>query len=128
MGAGFHGGFSGTKGSAPVHSSHDVTYDKTKIAGYLLNENHPVGKAKAEFFKNVLGYTDQDSKLFHTKIVESISEKVPSKTEHTDFGLKHTFHVPLKGKTGTYVSAKVVVVIQKDKGKTHYKIVTVYPD
>ena len=40
MGAGFHGGFGGTKGasgnSAPVNSSKDVRYSKKKTEGYLL--------------------------------------------------------------------------------------------
>ena len=62
MGAGFHGGFGGTKGasenSAPVNSSKDVRYSKKKTEGYLLNPSHPKGGAKAKFMKDVLGYCE----------------------------------------------------------------------
>ena len=38
------------------------------------------------------------------------------------------FDTKLIGKNGSEISANVVVVIQKDNGRTTYKIVTVYPD
>ena len=73
MGAGFHGGFGGTQGAkqnnSPVNSPKDVRYNKKKTEGYLLNSNHPVGGAKAKFMKDVLGYSQNDSKLFHKNII-----------------------------------------------------------
>ena len=42
--------------------------------------------------------------------------------------MRHTYHTELIGKNGNKVKANVVVVIQKDNGRTTYKIVTVYPD
>ena len=130
MGAGFHGGFgTGTKGAAhPVAKNGDVRYNKKKTEGYLLNESHPKGGPKAKFMKEVLGYSKEDSKLFHNNIVSAIKDKVPSKTETTQYGIKHTYHTKLIGKNGSEISANVVVVIQKDNGRTTYKIVTVYPD
>ncbi len=53
---------------------------------------------------------------------------ISAKTETTPYGTKHTYHTRIMGKNGDAVSAKVVVVIQKDNGRTTYKIVTVYPD
>ena len=130
MGAGIHGGFgTGTKGTPPpVTKSRDVRYSKKKTEGYLLNENHPTGGSKAKFMKEVLGYSKEDSKLFHNNVVSAIKDKVPSKTETTKYGTKHTYHTNLIGKNGSEVSANVVVIIQKDNGRTTYKIVTVYPD
>lgn len=130
MGAGFHGGFgTGTKGAnAPVIKSGNVRYSKKKTEGYLLNENHPSGGSKAKFMKDVLGYTKKDSKLFHENIVNAIKGKIPSQTEETNYGIKHKYKVSLVGKNGDSVSANVVAVIQKDNGRTTYKIVTVYPN
>lgn len=132
MGAGIHGGFGGTKGAqeqtAPVKATKDVRYSKKKTEGYLLNPNHPVGGAKAKFMREVLGYSQADSHLFHKNVAASLVGKSPSKTETTPFGTKHTYHTKIIGKNGDAVSAKVVVVIQKDNGRTTYKIVTVYPD
>ncbi len=128
MGASIAGNFGNTKGNnRPVSKSGDVRYSKRKTEGYLLNLDHPQGGAKAKFLKDVLGYTKTDSKLFHKNVVESIKGKTPEKTTVTNYGTKHTYNTELKGKTGGKIKAKVVVVIQKDKGRTTYKIVTVYP-
>ena len=132
MGAGIHGGFGGTKGAAehntPVTAAKDVRYSKQKTEGYLLNPTHPVGSAKAKFMREVLGYTQADSHLFHRNVVASLVGKTPSKTDTTPYGTQHTYRTKIVGKNGDAVSANVVVVIQKDNGRTTFKIVTVYPD
>ncbi|MBQ7255382.1 MAG: hypothetical protein IJS31_03945 [Oscillospiraceae bacterium] len=131
MGTGYHGGFGGTNGDnqqkAPVSSPGDVRYSKKKTEGYLLNPNHPKGGPKAIFMRDMLGYTQADSKLFHKNMVSAIMGKQPNKTETTRFGIKHTYHTTLIGINGKAVSANVVVVIQKDNRRVTYKIVTVYP-
>jgi len=132
MGAGFHGGFKNTAGSKanniPVKSSGDLRFSKKKTTGYLLNPNHPQGGAKAKFLRDVLGYEQNDARIFHKHVVDSIKGKEPSKTEQTPYGTKHTYHTELSGKNGTKVKANVVVVIQKDNGRKTCKIVTIYPD
>ena len=132
MGAGFHGGFGNTHGATrnntPVNSPRDVRYSKKKTEGYLLNSNHPKGGPKARFMKDVLGYSQSDSKIFHKNVVSSLIGKTPTKSETTPFGIKHTYNTTLVGKNGGSVSANVVVVIQKDGGRVTHKIVTVYPD
>ena len=130
MGAGFHGGFGhGTKGAElPVSKNSDVRYSKKKTEDYLLNERHPSGGSKAKFMKDVLGYSREDSKLFHKNVVSAIKDKTPEKTSTSQYGIKHTYHVKLISKGGNEVNANVVVVIQKDKDRTTYKLVTVYPD
>ncbi|MBQ7907410.1 MAG: hypothetical protein IJ309_05490 [Clostridia bacterium] len=132
MGSGMSGNYSNTKGAnnsaVPIKSMSDLHYNKQKTEGYLLNPNHPVGSAKAKFMKEVLGYTQNDSKLFHENVTKSILGKSPTKTETTQYGVKHTYHTTLVGKNGQSVTAKVVVVIQKDHGQLTYKIITVYPD
>ena len=117
-----------SESSAPITSQSGVRYSRKKTEGYLLNPNHPVGGAKAKFMREVLGYSQADSHLFHKNVAASLVGKNPSKTETTPFGIKHTYHTKVIGKNGDAVSAKVVVVIQKDNGRTTYKIVTVYPD
>lgn len=132
MGAGFHGGFGRTKGavdnSTPINSYKDVRYSKKKTEEYLLNPSHPKGGTKAKFMKDVLGYSQSDSKVFHKNVVSSLIGKMPTKSEVTQFGVKHTYKTKITGKDSQSVSANVVVVIQKDNGRTTYKIVTVYPD
>lgn len=124
----FHGTSGSLKTRKPITSTKDVHYDPNKFKNYLLNENHPTGGAKAKFFKDVLGYTLEDSKKFYKNIVSSILNKSPQKSEKTDYGLKHTFKTKLISNNNKEISANVVVVIQKDNGNSKYKIVTVYPD
>ena len=133
MGTGFHGGFGNTEGtkkenSIPVNSLSDVRYSKKKTEGYLLNPYHPIGASKAKFIKEILGYSQEDSRLFHKNVVSAILGKTPTKSEQTQYGIKHTYNTILQGKNGKTISANIVVVIQKDNKRTTYKIVTVYPD
>lgn len=130
MGTGFHGGFGKTHEAinTPIKSSRDVRYSKKKTEGYLLNINHPKGGSKAKFMKEVLGYSQSDSRIFHKNVVDSIIGKTPSKSETTPFGIKYTYNIKLKGNNNQSVSANVVVVIQKDNNRITYKIVTIYPD
>lgn len=131
-GAGKGLNFGKTKGAnevkAPITKKGAVRYNAQKIEGYILNDTHPIGAAKARFMKDVLGYTQSDAKLFHQNVVRSIMGQQPVKTETTKFGEKHTYKTKLISKNGSSVTANVVVVIQKDNGRVTYKIVTVYPD
>ena len=110
MGTGYSGNYTNTKGSnTPVSKTGDVRYSHKKTVDYLLNPNHPQGGSKAKFMKDVLGYTQKDAKLFHKNVVSAIH------------------NTELISKSGAKVKANVVVVIQRDNGRTTYKIVTVYP-
>lgn len=104
MGAGFHGGFGNTSGVkrqnlVPVNSLGDVRYSKKKTEGYLLNPNHPIGASKAKFMKEILGYSQEDAKLFHKNVVSAIIGKMPTKSEQTKYGIKYTYNTILQGKT-----------------------------
>lgn len=78
--------------------------------------------------KNVFGYSQSDSKLFHKNVVNPIMGKTPAKTKTSKFGVKHTYKTKLLSKNGNSVTATVVIVIQKDNGRITYKIVAVYPN
>lgn len=106
---------------------YNIIYDKNKMDNYLLNINHSEGGSKAKYLHDVLGYSKEDSSLLHSNIVESLVGKKPYSIETTTFGEKLKFRTELKGKDGKYYSANVVVVIQKDNGRTHYRIITLYP-
>ncbi|MDY4677083.1 MAG: hypothetical protein SO373_08060 [Candidatus Borkfalkiaceae bacterium] len=136
MGAGYHGGFGHSHGEnkkidlmrKPILKRGDVRYNAKKVQGYLLNINHPEGSAKAKFMRDVLGYTENDAKIFHNNIVKSIINRVPNKTILTTYGVKHIYNTVLVGKNGNKISANIVVVVQKDNKRVTYKIVTVYPN
>ena len=86
MGAGISGNCSNTKGSAPVTRTGNVRYSQKKTEGYLLNTEHPKGGSKAKFMKDVLGYTQSDSHLYHKNVVDAITNKTPEKTPGPTWG------------------------------------------
>lgn len=106
----------------------DYEESKSKYDGYLLKLDHPDGGSKAKFLKDVLGYKMGDGKLLHDAIGEAINGKLPNVIERTQFGLKYTFNTRIKGKDGVYKSANVIVVVQKDNGKTTWRTITLRPD
>ena len=114
--------------NVPIQKPGDLRYSRKKTEEYLLNKSHPKGGSKASFFENVLGYRTQDSRAFHKAIVASIIGQSPTSTTKTEFGIKHRYNVTIQGKNQNYVSANVVVVIQKDTHRITYRIITVYPD
>ena len=95
---------SSSKSESPINKPGDLRYSKKKTEGYLLNLNHPQGKAKAKFMKEVLGYEQTDSKSFHKNVVSAVLKKTPNKTEKTPYGLKHTYNVQLVSKHGNTVN------------------------
>lgn len=131
MGAGFHGNFGNTKGTynrIPIKNENDVEYDANKMEKYLLNEKHPIGKSKAKFFKNVLGYKNLDGKILHKNIVKAILNKKPIKVENTNYGIKNTYKIKLISKDNLTITANVICIFQKNVGHMKYRIITVYPD
>lgn len=102
-------------------------YDSIKMKNYLLNINHPQGGPKAKFFIETLGYSSNDGRLLFENIVKSIINKNPIKTENSEHGKRLTFEVKLRGKSGVYIKANVVTVLQQDNGKMTYRIITAFP-
>ncbi|MDY6019172.1 MAG: hypothetical protein SPJ15_05965 [Anaerococcus sp.] len=131
MGAGFHGNFGNTKGTrdrVPIRNKNDVEYNKNKMENYLLNNEHPEGKSKAKFLKDVLGYKSGDGKTLHDHLVNAVINKKPVKVENTSYEIKNTYKIKLVGKNNEKITANVVCIFQKDSGQTKYRIITVYPD
>ena len=105
-----------------------IFYEHDKNFERLWNDPKAYIEKLKKFMKDVLGYTKSDSRAFHKNVVESITNKTPSKTVNTPYGVRHTYNTELVGKNGGRVKANVVVVIQKDNRRITYKIITVYPD
>lgn len=52
----------------------------------------------------------------------------PIKSEITQYGIKYTYRIKLRGRNSLSISANIVVVIQKDNKSNIFRIITVYPD
>lgn len=98
-----------------------------KYDDYLLDKNHIVGGSKAKFLSETLGYNEGDGAKLHAAVSEAINGKKPDEVTSTQYGIKATFHTTIKGNDGKYHSANITVVIQKDKGKITWRIITIVP-
>lgn len=109
--------------------SSKLTYieSKQKYEEYLLNPDHIYGGSKAKFLKEVLGYEKGDEIKLHNAISEALNGKIPNKVIHTEFGTKYEFNVKLKGKDNKFYPANVVIVVQNDKNKINYRLITLIP-
>ena len=47
--------------------------------------------------------------------------------EKTKYGTKYKFGTKIKGKDGAYREANVIVVVQNNRGKTTWRLITVMP-
>lgn len=114
--------------NTPFDSS-TLPYNESKVKydGYLLDKSHDIGESKAKFLSETLGYNKGDGAKLHAAVTEAINGKTPDKVIKTQYGTKATFNTKIKGNDGRYHSANVTVVIQKDNGKTTWRIITITP-
>ena len=74
-----------------------------------------------------MGYKQGDGEKLHNAIADAINGKLPNVVTKTNFGVKYTFNIKIRGNDGNYNSANVVVVVQNDKGKVTWRTITLYP-
>ncbi len=110
-----------------TYIANNLKYDGNKMEVYLLNLNHPKGCSKAKFLSETLGYNKGDGVILHNNIKNALVGKEPTKITKTPSGLKQEYDVKLIAKNGSAKTAKVVAIVQKDNGKSVYRIITIYP-
>ncbi len=95
-----------------------------KIAGYLLSESHPVGKAKARYFRKI-GYNENNvaqlrDDLFKIAVTNAVSEEVS-----TLFGIKYVVNGAVVSPNGTRARLRTVWIIEIEEDLPRF--VTAYP-
>lgn len=104
-----------------------IDYIPDKMDNYLLKLDHPKGGSKAKFLHDVLGYQAGDGRLLYDNIRQAIEGLEPFAVKDTPYGLRHLYEIRIPARKEKGLSAKVVVVLQKDIGKTTWRIITLYP-
>lgn len=117
-----------TTKNTPFDSS-TFSYEESvsKYENYLLDKNHKDGGSKAKFLSETLGYNKGDGAKLHNAISEAIDGKTPNTVTKTKYGTKCTFDTKIKGNDGKYHYANITVVIQKDNGRTTWRLITITP-
>lgn len=98
--------------------------DASKLAGYLLSETHPVGRAKARFFRSV-GFSlgNVDDLAVELAMIAKTQEVV--QTLSTEHGVKYVVDGQPRSSTGRQVTLRTIWIIEGREGNPRF--VTAYP-
>ncbi len=96
----------------------------SKLTGYLLLKTHPVGGAKAKFFRS-LGFSETNLKLLEDELLHIARTSSVQEVVETVYGLKHVIIGSISTPTGKTVTILTVWII--DTGKVAPRLVTARP-
>ena len=95
-----------------------------KLEGYLLSEVHPVGRAKAQFLKN-LGYDSTDAGVLAKDLLIIAREQDVSDVQASAFGTKYIIDGMIQTPSGAIVAIRTVWIVEFNNPRPRF--VTAYP-
>ena len=95
-----------------------------KIKGYVLNTKHPIGGHKAVVFRDVLGYTEENSDALIAEIKHELPNWKAKARDATRYGQPYEVRMLLKGPTGRTAVVKTGWII--DDGSEDPRLVSAY--
>ena len=98
--------------------------DPSKILGYLLDLEHPVGRGKARLFRS-LGFTRERWWLLADALLQHASQHPVHATRRNPFGLKYIVRGTFHGTLGRSVHLESVWIVLD--GEDAPRFVTAYP-
>ncbi len=94
-----------------------------KLAGYLLSRNHPVGSAKADFFRG-FGFDEQNVELLEAGLLLLARTGVSNMID-SPYGTKYEVEGELETPSGRTVTVRTVWIIES--GERNPRFVTAFP-
>jgi len=98
--------------------------DPGKLERYLLSETHPVGKAKARFFREA-GFDDSTIELLVQGLLQIARTQEAVGTSTTAHGQKDILEGELETPSGRRLRVRTIWII--DQGQERPRLVTAYP-
>ena len=95
-----------------------------KITGYLLSESHPVGRAKARYFKKI-GYGEENIAQLGEDLIKIAVSNAVSEEVRTVFGVKYIVDGTVVSPAGIRARLRTVWIIET--GESLPRFVTAYP-
>lgn len=102
----------------------DAVIPYEKLIDYLLSETHPVGKAKAQYFK-ALGYQETNADILRDGLKAIANSNQVSETINTPFGIKYVIDGHLNAPIGIKAWVRTVWIIEMRE--VFPRFVTAYP-
>jgi hypothetical protein len=95
-----------------------------KITAYLLSLSHPVGRAKARFFR-AHGYSDDSVLVLAGDLRRNATEGLVVEQESTRYGTKYVVEDSMLTPRGTTITVRTVWFVEIEGGPLRF--VTAYP-
>ena len=95
-----------------------------KLTGYLLSETHPIGKAKAKFFRG-LEFDETNVDILEQELLNLAQTQAIHETVETTHGVKYIIIGPIETPSGKPVTILTVWII--DIGKDAPRFITARP-
>lgn len=99
--------------------------EETKVAGYLLDPEHPDNKGKAGFFSG-FGFRQGRWEALRDALLEHARENAVAETRATPYGIQYALQGPLKTPDGR--APAVLSVWERRTGERAPRLVTAYPE
>lgn len=109
----------------PVDSRTVPLVPEKKLAGYVLNLEHPDGKHKANLFRLLLGITRDDWLFLAEQLVEGVSSADPQRARLTEHGAVFHCDVPVTGRNGMCKPVRTAWIVDS-AGTGRFRLVTAY--
>jgi hypothetical protein len=101
-----------------------VNIPDQKLRGYLLDEEHPVGGAKARFF-NTLGFSSEDVQVLREALLD-VARSGEAREVESSHGVKYIVEGDIRSKHGDRL-ARIRTVWLLEPGRAVPRFVTAYP-
>ena len=108
----------------PLPNAHMASVSQDKILLYLLAENHPAGRSKANFFLRH-GFSPSAWQSLRDALIELAQKGTISTAVETEFGWKYSVEGDLRVPMGP--SPRIRTVWFVSRGETVPCLVTAYP-
>jgi len=112
------------KDAMKLPRNQEAIVSEEKITGYLLSESHPVGKAKAMYFRKI-GYTEKNVAQLREDLIKIAVTSAVSEEVGTPFGIKYIVDGDVASPDGTRARLRTVWIIET--GEDFPRFVTAYP-
>jgi hypothetical protein len=108
----------------PIPDFERALIPREKITGYLLSLSHPVGRAKAKFFR-AHGYSDYNTQVLAEALRRIAAEGQIVEQERTDYGTKYVVEGAILTPRETTIVVRTVWFVEHEGGAPRF--VTAYP-
>lgn len=105
-------------------NGNNARISKEKLIDYILSETHPVGSAKAKFFR-ALGFNERNTGQLAKSLLHIAKNNGVKNVKESVYGINYLIEGKIKTPSGKVVTITTVWFVQKEQDRPSF--VTAYP-